>query len=647
VGGARGGMQVRVRHGPGPRGRCLALAVSLGLWAVPAGAGDARETLRAALEAACEPPADAPLAGRVPGARAGTREPIRVRGMAVGTRWRLTLADGGEVVVERIAPGGQLRRLSAEHRVPHAGALRPRSLAVAGPGCAVRLGRRLVYDGAGTPAAVEILDAELEPTGERELMNPPVPPGTDPGGVRVGMVDSGVNYRLSAIHPRLARDAEGTILGYDYWDRDRRPFDANPARSPFFPQRHGTRTASLLLREAPMAALVPYRYPRPDMRRMRALVADAAAHGVVIINMSLGSDRREDWAAFEAAARAHPGILFVASAGNQGRDIDADPVYPAALALDNLLSVTSSTSDGRLARGSNRGRESVDLLVPGEEQLITEFDGRRDFASGASYAAVRVSALAACLLAANPRWRAPELKAALLARAQRPPGKGRPVAHGFIPDPSARPRGACPAQARHVEQVATHRLGPQALHAGAPHQGRFTHRLRAEFVLLRESGWRLAGVYEAVRTAARILRQCGVFLDGAPVHVVDAPERLLYYRLSTARQLVARIKLPKPTVYFMRDTRRATEFDAEAFARSNSQRFPELQGTVWVSRLLPHPGVGLAHELVHVLSDSGAHLDTPGNVMRPVTAPDNTVLTDEQCRRVLEVGVRDGLLEPM
>jgi len=85
VGGARGGMQVRVRHGAGPRGRCLALAVSLGLWAVPAGAGDARETLRAALEAACEPPADAPLAGRVPGARAGTREPIRVRGMAVGS----------------------------------------------------------------------------------------------------------------------------------------------------------------------------------------------------------------------------------------------------------------------------------------------------------------------------------------------------------------------------------------------------------------------------------------------------------------------------------------------------------------------------------------------------------------------------------
>jgi len=49
---------------------------------------------------------------------------------------------------------------------------------------------------------------------------------------------------------------------------------------------------------------------------------------------------------------------------------------------------------------------------------------------GSSYAVVRITALAACLLAAHPDWRAAELKAALFALA-RPPadthhrGQGR------------------------------------------------------------------------------------------------------------------------------------------------------------------------------------------------------------------------------
>ena len=55
-------------------------------------------------------------------------------------------------------------------------------------------------------------------------------------------------------------------------------------------------------------------------------------------------------------ARQHDNMLFVVSAGNNGRDIDSQPVYPASLNLDNLLTVTSSDEDGYPADGSNWGQ---------------------------------------------------------------------------------------------------------------------------------------------------------------------------------------------------------------------------------------------------------------------------------------------------
>ena len=62
--------------------------------------------------------------------------------------------------------------------------------------------------------------------------------------------------------------------------------------------------------------------------------------------MSLGSNHARDWDAFEGAARRHPDLLFIVSAGNNNRDIDIEPVYPASLTLKNMLVVTSSAGDG-------------------------------------------------------------------------------------------------------------------------------------------------------------------------------------------------------------------------------------------------------------------------------------------------------------
>ena len=199
------------------------------------------------------------------------------------------------------------------------------------------------------------------------------------------------------------------------------------------------------------------RSPKPllSMAALRSLFFIDASRATAVALSSLGA--RSDWPtaqlkaivaeadqstvseelvqAAEIAA-AHPGMLFVVSAGNDGRDIDRRPVYPAALALDNMIVVTSADGFGQPAPGSNWGKQSVDVLVPGERVPVIDFHGVATIASGSSFAAPRVTALAARLAAANPEWRAAELKAALIVRARMTDAAGPlTTRYGFL-DPS-------------------------------------------------------------------------------------------------------------------------------------------------------------------------------------------------------------------
>jgi len=430
-----------------------ALAATIALTAVAAllspnasqarAATDASDLLRIAIRLACpvKHAVDAvSLGAQLPGFRRLYRRPQNVS--VIGWRARFVVV-GGTLTVERIAPGGELRSLTAEYRTGAED--RPHLVAMADLNCLIRDGRRIHYDERGRPAWIEQLDAGLDPIGVALPFNPPVPAGRDPGGILVALIDTGVNYLLPELSDRLARDHSGGLLGYDYWDLDRRPFDADPVRSLYFPSRHGTRTASLVAAEAPIAKIVPYRYPRPDMTRMATLIEDAALHHVRLVNLSLVSRDFARWAAYHAAARRHPEMLFVVAAGNNQRDLDQVPMYPAALPLANQITVTGATDDGRLMRKANWGRRSVDLMVPAKGLLVTGFEGVRERVSGSSYATARVTALAACLLAASPSWAADELKAALLARAILS-ADSEMVAHGFLANPAIEERGACPGQ---------------------------------------------------------------------------------------------------------------------------------------------------------------------------------------------------------
>jgi hypothetical protein len=203
---------------------------------------------------------------------------------------------------------------------------------------------------------------------------------------------------------------------------------------------------------------------------------------------------------------------------------------------------------------------------------------------------------------------------------------------------------ACAQSAPPLRIVDTWPLAPPELpYAGAAPA---THRLQLELFVFDDTPWRREVILQAVRDIAPILAQCGVWLEQAELKRLGGGDpQLRDLATPVSRQLVRRMQPAKPAVFFVRDTRHVPAFDAEAFGRGNTATRPELAGTVWVTAPVRDLPVALAHELAHVLMDSGEHSPEPGNLMREDTAPDATRLAPEQCRRIAANGTENGWLQ--
>ena len=552
-----------------------------------------------------------------------------VRGETIfGWRQKIEFDDQTQVVVQRIAPQGQLRRVSVEQ---FKSSSRPAVLLVSDQNCQIHQARIIRYED-DVAVGLQPLNSELVAEGSEIPMNPPVPTGVDPGGVPVALVDSGVNYLLPEIQSRLARELDGRMIGFDYWEMDDRPFDSHPTRSVFFPQRHGTRTASIILREASSAKILPYRYPRPDMSRMHQLIAHIARSGARIVNMSLGSNNARDWDAFEGAARRHPHLLFIVSAGNNNRDIDIEPVYPASLTLKNMLVVTSSAGDGYPAEGSNWGTENVDLLVPGERIPAIDFSGEGIDVSGSSYAVARITALAARILTENPDLDAMQLKAKILSLAT--PERGAFVKSGWIKEPSDLIRDQDLASIQVITQETFTEFS-----------GVSDAVFRPMLVFLSQSGWTADRVQTLIQSASRIIQQCNIVIRPASLVSLATNDGIRDFSMSNAKLITKVMKSDRASVFFVRDTVDRPAFDAVAFGTRNSVNTPELRFTAWVTTMTVDPHIALAHELVHVLMDDGTHSYAPRNLMRGDTSPNNLELTAAQCELMQRNARANGLLE--
>lgn len=136
---------------------------------------------------------------------------------------------------------------------------------------------------------------------------------------------------------------------------------------------------------------------------------------VRVTNNSYGGDENGPAVRDAIDVASNAGILNVFAAGNEARDTDAGPFYPAGFDSPGIIAVASTDPADCLSTFSNYGWASVDLAAPGEEIWTTGL-GRSAYLyfAGTSAACPQVAGAAALLLAYAPGLSLAELKAALL-----------------------------------------------------------------------------------------------------------------------------------------------------------------------------------------------------------------------------------------
>ncbi|MFL5340207.1 MAG: S8 family serine peptidase [Gemmataceae bacterium] len=131
----------------------------------------------------------------------------------------------------------------------------------------------------------------------------------------------------------------------------------------------------------------------------------AVANGATVVNNSYSGGNYFYQAFYDAIANARShGVIFVAAAGNDGRNTDGNPIYPADYQLDNVLSVAAIDRNGNLAPFSNYGAQSVDLGAPGVSITSTYKGEGYATMSGTSMAAPFVTGAVALLRDLHPSW---------------------------------------------------------------------------------------------------------------------------------------------------------------------------------------------------------------------------------------------------
>lgn len=261
-------------------------------------------------------------------------------------------------------------------------------------------------------------------------------------GVRVAILDSGLNFNHPAIHWNLAVDKdelngkedndnnsnafENDYLGWDFINGDNNVFDD---------EGHGSHVAGItgshVFGLAPDAEILPVKVLNAmgggDIGSIAAGIIYAVDNGADIINGSLGSAAKEFQILSKAIEYAEErGVLFVAASGNgdpktgKGLDLDAPgiDIFPAELQNSNVMSIASSNEIDGLTGYSNFGHNSVEIAAPGGSQrlpavsITTQNEKGLNLIPnvGTSMAAPVVAGLAALALELDPDLEATDMK---------------------------------------------------------------------------------------------------------------------------------------------------------------------------------------------------------------------------------------------
>lgn len=196
---------------------------------------------------------------------------------------------------------------------------------------------------------------------------------------------------------------------------------------------HGTHVSGIIAADsnlgpirgiAPKSKIVPAQFINDDgegtLSDSIQALNYAALRGAKIINASWGGPCPDSLgAAFKNLEKQ--GILLVVAAGNDGRDLEASPTYPAAFDLSTQLTVGASTENDFMAGFSNSSFFSVHLAAPGVGIWSTIPGNQIVAMDGTSMAAPFVAGAAALLWGQRPSATALQIKAALMASVDRSP----------------------------------------------------------------------------------------------------------------------------------------------------------------------------------------------------------------------------------
>lgn len=196
---------------------------------------------------------------------------------------------------------------------------------------------------------------------------------------------------------------------------------------------HGTHVSGIIAADsslgpirgiAPKAKIVPAQFINDDgegtLSDSIQALNYAAMRGAKIINASWGGPCPDSLgAAFKNLEKQ--GILLVVAAGNDGRDLEASPTYPAAFDLSTQLTVGASTENDFMAGFSNSSFLLVHLAAPGVGIWSTIPGNQYVAMDGTSMAAPFVSGAAALLWSLRPSATALQIKAALMGSVDRSP----------------------------------------------------------------------------------------------------------------------------------------------------------------------------------------------------------------------------------
>jgi subtilisin family serine protease len=144
----------------------------------------------------------------------------------------------------------------------------------------------------------------------------------------------------------------------------------------------------------------------------------ALSKGARVVNMSMNGSSRSLALEEAIAAAEAQGVVVVTSAGNDSRDRDSVPSYPASVDSPAVITAASSSRGGRLASASAYGAASVDIAAPGDDILTTDLGGSYSTRSGTSFAAAYVSGAVALLAAARPEASGAQLRDAVVSSAR-------------------------------------------------------------------------------------------------------------------------------------------------------------------------------------------------------------------------------------